>query len=432
MLLLIYAVAWYVRPRVCDETTSRYFFPALTLKLAGALAVGFIYQFYYDGGDTFNYHTFGSRRIWEIFIQDPGAALKMIFLPKSMHNDLFQYTSRIYFYHDDASYFMIRVVAFFDLFTFSSYSSTALLFAVLSFTGACFLYTTFYRTAPELHFWIAVAIFFVPSVFFWGSGILKDSLVMAFLGMMTYAVQRLFLDRRWSIGVVLLLLASLLVIFMVKKYVLLCFLPAVILWILYSSVSHFRSALLRLMLIPMVLIVAGVVGYYTVDTIGANDPRYALDRLAMTARVTAYDIGFYTGKDAGSGYSLGELDGTFGGMLRLAPQAINVSLFRPYLWEVKNPLMLLSALESIVLLVITSWIVVTRFGRLVPVLLKPIVSFCLLFSITFAFAVGVSTFNFGTLVRYKIPMLPFYAMTLTLIWYYSNRPRKSEELEITE
>ena len=80
----------------------------------------------------------------------------------------------------------------------------------------------------------------------------------------------------------------------------------------------------------------------------------------MTAKITAYDIGYYTGRDAGSGYSLGELDGTFGSMIRLSPQAINVSLFRPYLWEVKNPLMLLSALESFLLLSLCLYIIVKK------------------------------------------------------------------------
>jgi hypothetical protein len=46
---------------------------------------------------------------------------------------------------------------------------------------------------------------------------------------------------------------------------------------------------------------------------------------------------------------------------------------------------------------------------------NPTVAFCLGFSLIFAFAVGVSTYNFGTLVRYKIPMLPFFIIALILV-----------------
>jgi hypothetical protein len=141
---------------------------------------------------------------------------------------------------------------------------------------------------------------------------------------------------------------------------------------------------------------------------------------------------YYTGRDAGSGYSLGELDGSFGSMIRLAPQAINVSLFRPYLWEVNNQFMLLSCLESTFLLGFTLLILFRENFRAFRALTQPDIFFALSFSITFAFAVGVSTYNFGTLVRYKIPLLPFFALALILIADYSRRERNVGVLEFTE
>jgi len=53
----------------------------------------------------------------------------------------------------------------------------------------------------------------------------------------------------------------------------------------------------------------------------------------------------------------------------------------------------------------------------------PTIQFCLIFSVIFAFAVGISSYNFGALSRYKIPCLPFYAVALVLI-HYKNAPRK--------
>ncbi|MGH2564381.1 MAG: hypothetical protein ACRDE5_07705, partial [Ginsengibacter sp.] len=44
------------------------------------------------------------------------------------------------------------------------------------------------------------------------------------------------------------------------------------------------------------------------------------------------------------------------------------------------------------------------------------IMYCFLFSVVFALFVGASTLNFGTLVRYKIPCLPFYAISLFLIY----------------
>jgi TRAP-type mannitol/chloroaromatic compound transport system permease small subunit len=103
--------------------------------------------------------------------------------------------------------------------------------------------------------------------------------------------------------------------------------------------------------------------------------------------------------------------------------AVNVTLFRPYLWEVNNPVMLLSALESLAFLLLTFWAVRRRgFVNSLGLLRKnPFLVFCLLFTVVFSFAVGISTYNFGSLVRYKIPILPFYGVFLILLSGIKNR-----------
>ena len=58
VLIFIYFFAYLVRSKVTDSVTRGYFIPALTVKIIGAIAVGLVYQFYYNGGDTFNFlHT---------------------------------------------------------------------------------------------------------------------------------------------------------------------------------------------------------------------------------------------------------------------------------------------------------------------------------------------------------------------------------------
>lgn len=94
--------------------------------------------------------------------------------------------------------------------------------------------------------------------------------------------------------------------------------------------------------------------------------------------------------------------------------------------------MLLSALESFLLLALSIYIIVKRNVRLFHAVNNPNILFALIFSIVFAFAVGVSTFNFGTLVRYKIPLLPFFLVALILIFNHSKSERKLAELDSTE
>jgi hypothetical protein len=93
-------------------------------------------------------------------------------------------------------------------------------------------------------------------------------------------------------------------------------------------------------------------------------------------------------------------------------------LFRPFIWEARNPVMVISALENLVLLLLSLYLIARSgpivFGR--GVVSEPLVLFSFLFSITFAFSVGLTTSNFGALVRYKIPSIPFFLSSLIILY----------------
>lgn len=432
ILLAVYTIAYILWPFVTDEVNRPYFFPALTLKVIGAIALGLIYQFYYKGGDTLTFHTHGSREIWNAFMKSPELGVRLLFATGKHEIGLYDYMESIWLYRDQSSYFIIRIAFLLDLITFSSYTGTAILFAVISFCGAWLLYMTFYKIEPALHGWIALSILFIPSVIFWGSGILKDTITLSFLGLATYSYHVLFIEKRIRVKYVFFLVLALFVIFSIKKYILMSFLAGIVVWFFLDYFSRVRSSMLRFLLIPFVAAISVLFMFIFINKIAEDDPRYALDKLAQTAKITAYDIRYQTGRDAGSGYSLGDLDGSLASTLKLAPKAINVSLFRPYLWEVRNPLMLLSAVESLAILIITLYTIFKVKGKLFSYMQVPVIGFCLLFSLAFAFGVGVSTFNFGTLSRYKIPLIPFYLMAIGLILNYWNNDRKTAALESTE
>lgn len=432
IILLVYVLAYNIRPWVTDEFNRVYFFPALTMKIIGALALGFIYQFYYSGGDTYNFHTHGSRHIWEAFVDSPEKGFKLLFNDGTDVRGVYKYASKIPFYTDKQSYAVIRLAAVFDLLTFSSYSATAVLFSLLSFIGMWMFFLTFYDQYPHLHRGFAVASFFIPSVIFWGSGLMKDTVTLACLGACTYLTYRIFIQRRFFIQHMLLLLLTLYGLYLIKIYILLTFLPAAILWVAMMNFVKIRVPALKILIAPFVITAAIVLAYVAMIKAGEENPKYSIKKLAETATVTAYDIRYWTGKEAGSGYTLGELDGSFNSMLRLTPQAINVSLFRPYLWEVKNPLMLLSALESLAFFFGVMYLLIRRNRFVFTSLTNPNILFGIIFSLTFAFAVGVSTYNFGTLMRYKIPMLPVFVVALIMINDYAKSRNTLVEFETTE
>src|SRR5688500_17569780 len=138
--------------------------------------------------------------------------------------------------------------------------------------------------------------------------------------------------------------------------------------------------------------------------------RYSLDNIAATAETTREWLTYSSG-DEGSSYDLGEFDPSIFGMLVKFPQAVVVTFFRPFPWEARKIIVMLSALEALAFAYFTFRAFQKRgVAKTLGLITKdPNLLFCLIFSIIFGFAVGISSYNFGALSRYKIPALPFYA-----------------------
>jgi hypothetical protein len=116
-------------------------------------------------------------------------------------------------------------------------------------------------------------------------------------------------------------------------------------------------------------------------------------------------------------FDIGEFDGTWAGLLSKFPVATTAGLFRPFLWEARNVVMALSGLENMWLL----WLLLSTLYRAGPGLFLrtisavPLLLMSILFAVLLAFVVGATTPNFGALVRFKIPLIPFLVCGLFMI-----------------
>ena len=120
-----------------------------------------------------------------------------------------------------------------------------------------------------------------------------------------------------------------------------------------------------------------------------------------------------------STYNLGAGSGNAGAQIALAPVGLLTALFRPLIFEVSNPLMLLSALEVGMLTVLTVMTLFRRglLGTLSEILRPPFLAFCLAFIIAFGTGVGIASTNLGSLARYRMPLIPFFAVLLFALNY---------------
>jgi hypothetical protein len=413
-LLILSMIALGVRGYFTNTRTRQYFMPALFLKFFGAISVGLIYQFYYGGGDTFTFFHLGSNYIYQAFLQDPLVALSMIFGPMEFTPENYEYASRIYTFGDSASYAIVRLAGFLDVFTFHTYLATALLFAAISFSGVWMVFMVFSEYYPKYTKQMAYGILFFPSLFFWGSGLLKDTITLAAVGWLFYAVFNFSKGGAKLLPSILLGLFAAYVLYVIKIYILICLVPALGFWFFIRYQEKIKNTILKILIVP-ILIALGIgsaigIGVY----LGQFEGRYSLDNVLYTAEQTAKWNYHVSNRDGGSGYSLGDYDFSPSGLARKFLPAVGTTMFRPFIWEVRNPVMLLAAIENTVILVLFITFLF-RYRNWRYLLSQPLFTFCLVFAILFSFAVGVTTYNFGSLVRYKIPMLVFLVPTIFLL-----------------
>lgn len=402
----------------------KYFLPALWARFGGAIFIALVYQFYYGGGgDSFNF--FKHSQIINSALNNSFNAWLDLILRKSVdsHPVLYNYVSQMEWYNDPSSYGVARVAAVLGLLSGTTYLPVALMFAFIAFTGVWSMYETFVTIYPKLHKPLAIAFLFIPSTVVWGSAIYKDTLCIAGLGWMTYGTFKLFLNKDFSLKNIGLLILSFYIIAIIKIYILLAFLPALSLWLLLSYSHKIRIPAFKFIL---KLMFAGitVAGFLFFSQLFADDlNKYSLDNIATTSATTRGWINYSSG-DEGSAYDLGDFDPSIGGMLTKFPAAVVVTLFRPFPWEGRKLMIALSALEALLFLGGTVFVIYSLgfLNFFKEIFRNANLTFFFSFSIIFAFAVGISSYNFGALSRYKIPCLPFYS-GLLFILYYTHKQR---------
>lgn len=415
-LVLLYLLAYAISHlKYRDHYLRKHFMWGLTVKFIGCFGFIAVYGFYYGFGDTFGYFR-SATDLREIIWDDPSQFWRILTSSKlNGYEQLMmgiEETDRLL--RSGAGYAVARFALVFGMFTYNSYVATSLFFAFASFLGVWSLYRVVVHIFPYQYRAVTIPILYIPSVFFWGSSIMKDSIVIGFLGLLTYGIYKIYFQKRNVLLGLLLVAFCIYILFNVKQYVIIAYAPALIVWMSLGPLNRLPTRQ-KWIAAPFLMGIGLVIVVLLFPIIEQASRRYALEQVMETAEVTAGYI-HRTTREGGASYSLGDVSYTPLGMAKVFPRAVTVTLFQPFLYQVRNPVMLLSAMESTVFLLGTFFILFkVGFFRFVGFIMnQPFLLMCLVFSIFFAFAIGISTYNFGSLVRYKIPCLPFYGIAMII------------------
>jgi len=427
LMIVVWLISGTVRRRqIKQHSEYTYFLWGLWAKIAGGIFFGLIYIFYYRGGDTIGYFS-SAYSYCELFHYNLNDFWTAYFGPVSQET-LSVFSSKTgeplgYMYFNDQTRVVIKLLVPFMLVSGKSYFISGALVSILTYTGAWRLYQTFVRCFPGHQKNLALAILFMPSVVFWGSGISKDSYTLAGSCFFLSTIS-LLIDRKGSLiwNVIILLLSAGLII-LIKPYILLILLPGTLTWILYSRIQNIRNSLLRYSIVPFTYLAVIMGSYGILSALGGSFGKFSIDKALETAVVSQRDLKqeYYEGNS----FDIGEFEPTLTGVFSRFPAATIAGLFRPYLWESRNIVMLLSGLENFLILIITLYVLFRLKWSVIYSIIShhPILLCSFVFSILFAFMIGLTTSNFGALVRFKIPLVPLYMSTILLLLSQTKRLR---------
>lgn len=368
-----------------------FYWPALIAKCSSGISLGIIYSTYYDTSDTFTFFQLAVDQA-DLARTDLSAYLNFLFSQQEG-----------YFLGEHRTIFYIKITSVLALLTGNNYWVTSIYFSLLSFFAAWHLSNTIARLFPSYKIAACIAFLFFPSVVFWSSGVIKESLAMAAMFFLTALFLKLWVKERISILSILLAVVGGIVVFNLKYYYLAAFIPITVSALAARALCE-KFGMESLLKQFLLLIVFLICGFLAITFLHPNfSPSRILEIIAFNNNVfmvvcTPDDvIHFYN------------LEPTWESMMINAPWAFISGLFRPFVWEANTIFKVVTGVENLVLLILTAFAipylknVIHSQHRL---LILAVILYCTILSIFLA----LSTPNFGTLARYGVGYLPFVVL----------------------
>lgn len=424
--ILIFLAAFFFRP--ASPSLKKYFLRGLFFKIIGGFLFWLIYCSIYDGGDSWAYFV-SCKAVGNLLVQDFELGLKVLSGEISGF-ETWTYFNRDtgfpmgYMLRDEKTFSVARYTSLIYLVSSRSFLVTTVLVSALSYIGMWKFYSLIVKLYPFAEKNAFYIIMCTPSLLFWGGGIMKDTYVLSASCWFCYNFYMCLIRREKQLVNILLLVLNTIVILNIKSYVFLSLFPGALLWLNSAYLKQIKNSLARVIVLPGLSISLVLLGFLTIENMSNLMGDYAdVDSAIQQAQVIQEDLLREEAYGSNS-YNIGKIDGTVSNMLSLAPLAIFTAIFRPLPWEIGSPIMVISALENTIFISFLIFILlkINPLKFFSSIFSDPFLLFCFIFTLVFSYGVGIASTNFGALVRYKIPLIPYFLTLLYVVYSKTNNP----------
>ena len=417
---LLLGLGWRWRHRLSPHGGAAGLVPVLGLHLVAALLLGApARRLSTAHGDSLELYR-SARHLWHHAINHPNDAPALLWrrwgtpadealIDRTLYDGGARYVGQPYLSLVDnrQAYRLVLVLALLLPLAGGCYYPLALMGGALGMAATWVLAQLLLRRAGHFDPVLLSAVVLSPSVLVWGSGVLKEPVVLAGLAAVFACANAI--AHREPIRLGPLALALLLVAFLalrIKPYPMLLIGGVLLVWALLVWSTGRPSALrwaLLLALGGMFLVVA-------LDYLPIALHEAASSRLYLLKTIRGQTGG------AGSWVDIGVYDLSLWGALSKALEAAATTLFGPAPWSVRSPATALLAAESLTYVLATFALLLRiRWSQALTALrAQALIAALLIAALSYAAVLGLSVPNYGTLTRYRVVCIPLLLGALAL------------------
>lgn len=386
------------------------------IKLIAAYFLFLVYSEYYidrSTADIFKYFDDSTWLYKNVFSKSPINYLKII---AGIHTDEpyihYELKQTQYWFkpHETNIFNDNRTVIRFNLIIYlislGYYHIHTLILCSLSFIGLTGIYKTFIKLFPTKPLLLVFCIYLVPSTLFWGSGILKESILLFSVGIFVYQLTEITFHSKRNVLNYIWIIISFLLLTITKTYVIITIIPSLIALTTYNKFKKIKPFIYFLLIHIIIISIGLVINHYNSNFNILSNLVYKQHDFLNVARDT----------HAHSVINVEKLSNNLYSFLHFSPYSLINGLFRPSLLEINSITYIIPGLES-TFLIFSILYIILKIKKLENLNTNQVllIYFSIFFSLLLALLIGLVVPVLGAIVRYRVPYLPFFFSSIFLL-----------------
>lgn len=385
------------------------------IKAFAGIIITFNAEKIYSGDDGYFFYEAG-KTFLDYGVENPYAYLKLMFgIYDSSNSEAYHHFlnwKNLPMWNDGET--MIKLCSIIHIFAFSNILVHSIVFSFLSFCGLTAIYKATIHITRSNGFSLFLLLMLFPSVVFFSSGILKETLLIAISGLFFFSLTQFGVSLRMKIYCFILFF----LLWLIKPHFIFFFTPAIIAYITMAKLNLSSIWMSR-------LVILGVFALYIVLAVVVHDKVLGRNAAGTIALVQQSSMKNSIYEKAESYIQPPVIAAKYSSILRNTPEAFYQVITVPWFYTNAGLRWKAAAIENIFVLIMVLMNIYAAFDKKNKYALYHFAF--LLFLISFYSLVGFTCALEASILRFKAPILPFLIAGMYMfLLQYKDKILKNE------